>query len=293
MVSVSGQVSDAERTERSRIEGLPNVLVIGAMKAGTTTLHAWLSQHPDIAMSTIKEINYFVSDRTDRDPAWYAHHFDTRAPFRGESSTSYAKFPQRPGVAQRIHALIPDARLIYVLRDPIERTVSHYLHAVQRGREQRSLSDALAVLEDNLYVDPSRYYLQLEQYWPYYPPPRILLLTTSELHRSPRAALDRVTDFIGAERFPFDTERLENVSDRRGQDTALGRLMESYRAKRVGRRLPRSAVKLAKRLNVTMSRRIRQPELDPASRSRLREYLSDDVTRLRHTTGLSFEDWSL
>jgi Sulfotransferase domain len=293
MASAFGQASDGAQTERSSTEGLPNVLVIGAMKAGTTTLHAWLSQHPEIAMSTIKEINYFVSDRTDRDPAWYARHFDSRAPFRGESSTSYTKFPQRPGVPQRIHALLPDARLIYVLRDPIERTVSHYLHAVQRGREHRSLTEALAVLEDNLYVDPSRYHLQLEQYWPYYPPTRILLLTTSELHRSPGAALGRVTAFLGAEPFQFETERLENVSDRRGQDTALGRLIESYPAKRIGRRLPRSAVKLAKRLNVTMSRRIGRPGLDPASRIRLCEYLSDDVTRLRNATGLSFDDWSL
>ena len=293
MVRVSDQVSDAARTGRSSVEGLPNLLVIGAMKAGTTTLHAWLGQHPDIAMSTIKEINYFVSDRTDRNPAWYARHFDSQAPFRGESSTSYTKFPQRPGVPQRIHALVPDARLIYVLRDPIERTVSHYLHAVQRGREHRSLNDALAILENNQYVDPSRYYLQLEQYWPYYPSPRILLLTTSELHRDPAAALERVTAFVGAASFQFDTGRQENVSDRRGQDTALGRLMESYRAKRVGKRLPRSAVKLAKRLNVKLSRKVARPELDPESRSRLRDYLSDDVTRLRHVTGLSFEDWSL
>ena len=293
MVDAVRQASETAQIEAPSATGLPNFLVIGAMKAGTTTLHAWLDQHPDIAMSTIKETGYFVSKRTDHDPAWYARHFDSRAPFRGESTTSYTKFPERPGVPQRIHALLPDALLVYVLRDPIERTVSHFVHALQRGRERRSLSEALTVLEDNLYVDPSRYHLQLEQYWPYYPPERILLLTAEELRRAPQKALNEVTTFLGARPYDFDIDRHENVSSRRGQDGAVGRLIESYPAKRLGRRLPRSAVKLAKRLNVSISRQISRPTLDPASLGRLRAYLGDDVTRLRHTTGLSFEDWSL
>jgi hypothetical protein len=284
---------EAAPIERPSAANLPNFLVIGAMKAGTTTLHTWLGQHPDIGMSTIKETNYFVSARTDHDPAWYARHFDSGATFRAESSTSYTKFPQRPGVPQRIHALVPDALLVYVVRDPVERTVSHYLHAVQRGRERRSLSDALSVLTDNVYVDPSRYYMQLEQYWSYYPPERILVLKAEELHQEPQAALGRVTSFLGARPYEFDTERHENVSSRRGRAGALGRLIESYPAKRLGRRLPRSAVRLAKGLNVSLSRQMSRPTLDPASRSRLADYLGEDVIRLRHSTGLSFEDWSL
>lgn len=280
-------------TQPSSVTALPNFLVVGAMKAGTTTLHSWLGQHPDIGMSSIKEVSYFVSKWTDHDPSWYARHFDGRMRFRGESCTSYTKFPQRPGVPERMHALLPDALLVYVLRDPIERTVSHYLHALQRGREPRSLREALTVLEDNLYVDPSRYHLQLEQYWPYYPPERILLLTTEELHRAPQTALKRVTTFLGADPYDFDTDRQENVSSRRGQDGALGRMIESYRAKRLGRRLPRSAVTLAKRLNTSLSHQISRPTLDPESRDRLRAYLGEDVIRLRDTTGLSFADWSL
>jgi Sulfotransferase family len=289
MVTEVRNVQDAASIATS----LPNFLVIGAMKAGTTTLHTWLGQHPDIGMSTIKETNYFVSQRTGHDPAWYSRQFDGRAPFRAESSTSYTKFPQRRGVPERIHALLPDAKLVYILRDPIERTVSHYLHAVQRGRERRTLGEALAVLDDNVYVDPSRYHLQLEQYWPLYPPSRILVITAEELYRTPEDALDRVITFLGARPFRFDTERLENVSERRGKDTAAGRLIESYRAKRIGRHLPRGAVKLAKRVNARLSRRIDRPVLDAASRARLCDGLAEDVSRLRAATGQSFEDWSL
>jgi hypothetical protein len=102
-----------------------------------------------------------------------------------------------------------------------------------------------------------------------------------------------VTSFLGARPYEFDTERHENVSSRRGRAGALGRLIESYPAKRLGRRLPRSAVRLAKGLNVSLSRQMSRPTLDPASRSRLADYLGEDVIRLRHSTGLSFEDWSL
>ena len=128
---------------------------------------------------------------------------------------------------------------------------------------------------------------------PYYPPERILLLTTEELRRAPQTALARVTTFLGARPYDFDTDQHENVSSRRGQASALGRLIESYPAKRLGRRLPRSAVRLAKGLNVSLSRQMGRPTLDPESRSRLRAYLAEDVTRLRDTTGLAFADWSL
>ena len=272
---------------------LPNLVVIGAMKAGTTTLHTWLNQHPDIAMSSVKEINYFLAGPWERGVTWYARHFDPAAPLRGESSTSYTKFPQRTGVPERMATVIPDARLIYVLRDPVERTVSHYLHAAQRGRERRSLAQALSVLEDNVYVDPSRYHVQLRQYLPYFPLTQILILTTEELSREPGSTLARILTFLDARAFEFDAARLENVAARRGHDTAVGRVLESYRAKRIGRHMPRAAVNLAKRVNVRFSRKVARPTPDPRTRKRLAAYLADDVDRLRALTGQPFNDWSL
>jgi hypothetical protein len=272
---------------------LPNFVIIGAMKSATTTLHGWLNQHPDIAMSEVKEINFFLAGHWEQGIEWYARHFDPAALFRGESSTSYTKFPQRAGVPDRMHAVIPAAKLIYILRDPIERTVSHYFHAVQRGRERRSLSQALSVLEDNTYVDPSRYHFQLEQYLPHYPVTRILVLTTEELRHEPNQALQEILAFLDGPTFTFDTRRVENVAERRGQDTAVGRVLESYRAKRIGRHLPRSAVDLAKRLNVRLSRRVTRPTIDRHTRSRLESYLAGDVARLRALTGKQFERWSL
>lgn len=281
------------RSEATGTGALPNLVIIGAMKSATTSLHTWLSQHPDIAMSEVKELNFFLEGPWDRGIQWYARQFDPDAPFRGESSTSYTKFPQRPGVPERMHTVIPDAKLIYILRDPIERTVSHYFHAVQRGRERRSLAEAVSVLEDNPYVDPSRYHSQLEQYLPHYPQTRLLILAMEELSRQPDTVLARVLTFLGARGFTFDPRRPENEATRRGEDTAVGRVLESYRAKRIGRHLPRTARNFAKRVNARLSRRVARPTLDPPTRLRLESYLADDVARLRALTGEPFEGWSL
>lgn len=290
----SDPVTDAHRGMPAPDSGaLPNLVVIGGMKCGTTSLHMYLDQHPDIAMSRRKEISFFIEGHEDRGVGWYESHFDRTVAIRGESSPSYTKFPQRGGVPARMHALLPDAKLIYLLRDPIERTVSHYLHEFLRGRERRSLADALRSFSDNPYVDPSRYHMQLERYLAHYPLSQILILTTEELRDDRQEMLERAIDFIGAAPFRFDVLSEANVSERRGQSNRLGRLLESPRGKRLGRRLPRPAVELAKLVNTRLSKRVQRPTLDAGTRGELGAFLGSDVSRLRALTGLPFEDWSL
>jgi hypothetical protein len=272
---------------------LPNLVVIGAMKAGTTSLHTYLDQHPLIAMSAVKEIDFFVSVREDRGPGWYAAHFDPTATIRGESSTSYTKYPQRPGVPERMAELIPDARLIYLVRDPIERTVSHYIHARDRRRERRALRDALSSLEDNPYVDPSRYAMQLERYLACFPPSQILVLSSTQLRDDPPATLNKVCDFLAIPQFAFETSTRANVSERRGVANPVVGLLESYRLKRVGRALPRSWIRPAKALNARLSRRVEHPQLDDETRRRVADWLVEDAERFRRLTGQSFADWSV
>src|SRR4051794_21023487 len=104
---------------------LPNFFIIGAGKAGTTSLHAYLKLNPAIHMSKVKEPNFFTAPDPARphangqmtDPEQYRAMFVTDKPLRGESSTSYTLHPLRPGVPERIHALVPDARFVYLVRD--------------------------------------------------------------------------------------------------------------------------------------------------------------------------------
>lgn len=272
---------------------LPNLVVIGAMKCGTTSLHQYLGQHPDIAMSKVKEVNFFLEGHWGKGARWYESHFDGSATFRGESSTSYTKYPQRPGVPARMHSVLPDAKLIYILRDPIERTISHYLHAYHRSREERPLAEALRSLADNPYIDPSRYHMQLERYLDHYPLSQILVLTTEDLRENPALTLDRAVEFIGASPFRFEALGKANVSEQRGRNNPLGRLSETYRAKRFARRVPQPAIELVKFVNARLSRKVRRPRLDPDTRHTLTEFLREDVTRLRALTGYPLEKWSV
>ena len=291
---MAGQPLSVEGETFAPGEGaLPNLVVIGGMKCGTTSLHLYLDQHPDIAMSRPKEIHFFLERNAHRTVRWYEAHFDSSAPVRGESSPGYTKYPQRDGVPARMHGLIPDARLIYLLRDPIDRTVSHYLHEYLRNWEHRPLAEALRSFPDNPYVNASRYHMQLERYLQYYPLSQILILATEDLRDDPQATLRRVVDFVGVAPFEFDVLSKANVAERRGRSNRIGRLLESATAKRIGQHLPRPAVELGKLINARLSTKVERPTLDPEKRRELADYLREDVARLRALTGMAFDKWSL
>ncbi len=109
----------------------PDFIIIGAMKCGTSTLAAQLAAQPGVFMTTPKEPNFFSDDDVfARGPDWYASLFADAAPgdLKGEASTHYTKLPDYPDCAARLHAALPQARLIYLTRDPVERLISHYIH---------------------------------------------------------------------------------------------------------------------------------------------------------------------
>ena len=126
------------RRRRKRHAQLPNLIIIGGLKCGTTSIHHYLGLHPEIQMSKPKELNFFVEELNwDLGLDWYASRFDDRFKVRGESSPHYTNLPRFDGVAERIHANCPDARLLYMVRDPIKRILSHWVHATGAGYETR------------------------------------------------------------------------------------------------------------------------------------------------------------
>ena len=186
----------------------PNLFVIGAAKSGTTSLHYYLDQHPDVHMSREKEPNFFsFAHRTDspshvvRDPAAYQRLFDTTLPIRGEASVSYSFWPYPDGVPGRIHAAAPDARFIYVVRDPVDRAISHYRHRIVLGEEQRSLTEVVAKPDEptERYVAASSYATQLDQYLEYFSLSRILVLDQADMLRDRAALMRRCFEFLGVD----------------------------------------------------------------------------------------------
>lgn len=274
-------------------ERLPNLIVIGAMRCGTTTMHAALAAHPDISMSSHKELSFFVTGRRgnwDRGLEWYASWFAREAAVRGESSPKYTKAPIHEGVPERMHGVIPEARLIYMVRDPIARLISDFTVMVSHGWEKRALPDALAELEANKYVIPGLYAHQLSRYLPYFARERILVLPVEELDRSPDEVMGRIHRFLGLQ--PTPTQPIDrgpvNSSRFKGQPTRAGRATERVlgrRGARLLRKLPGA--------DGTLYQRVERPALDGETRARLLDVYAEDAAALRTLTGLPLADWSV
>ncbi len=290
---------------QNKLNLLPNLVIIGAMKSGTTSLHSYLDLHPQIFMSRIKELNFFVEEENwSRGLEWYKSNFEQPAQIIGESSPNYTKYPFFKGVAQRMHSLIPDAKLIYIVRDPIKRIVSHYIHRVADGLEKRSFTEALADdWQTNHVITSSQYYRQLEQYLEYYSPDRILVISLEDLARDsqPNAKAQGINTLRSVFQFlevdsDFQHEDFAQVLHSSGAKlkalTPLGASLSTL----PGGKLMQSAlfrIVGGARASRWLYRRIEQPVLDESLRQKLVDFLAEDVAKLRSFTGRSFADWSL
>lgn len=203
----------------SRTAPTPDFLIVGAMKAGTTTLYRDLCLHPEIYMPAEKEPETLV--RLGGDLARIAD--DYRSLFRfappnavkGEASTAYTKRPMHEGVAQRALQICgPDLRIVYLRRDPVKRIVSHYKHAVGLGETDLPFEEA--VEQDPLYVDISRYDWQIEPWLEAFGETAVLQLQFEDYIRDRRSVARKVCAHLGAdpERLPpVDEDAAFNASD--------------------------------------------------------------------------------
>ncbi|HYN88504.1 MAG TPA: sulfotransferase [Ardenticatenaceae bacterium] len=276
---------------------LPNLIIIGGMKCGTTSLHYYLGLHPQISMSKLKELDFFIEERNwRRGVEWYRSNFQGAASIYGESSTGYSAYPHYDGVPARMHSVVPDARLIYILRDPIERIVSQYVHNCSDRRDSGTIADVLNGPRKQYYIDRSKYYMQLEQYLRYFPLERILVITSEELYRHRLGTLRNIFRFLGVDD-SFVSERFSEVLHASAgmKRKNLARLLVTrIPGMDLLRRLPpdlRWRVDQAAYLPFTQ--KIERPEIDAALRQQLIDVLQDDVERLRDFTGRAFHEWSL
>jgi Sulfotransferase domain len=276
---------------------LPNLIVIGGQKCGTTSLHNYLAAHPQIAMSATKELDFFTSWGRRRGLDWYGRHFTEPAPVRGESSPAYTAWPHILGVPEAIAETLDDVRLIYLVRDPVERIVSEYLHAVGRGQESRTLAEVASDpgFEDSPYVAKSRYAMQLERYLRLFDRSRLLVLTQESLSRERLATMRTVFRFLGVnESFvsPRFARRYNKARDWRAGSGLVRRAraaLGEQRFERLSERVPRPARRLGDRM---LRRPIEVPELPDELHRRLVDLLAPDTARLAGLTGLDLGRWS-
>ena len=314
-VATPSSITPATRPPR------PDFLVIGAPKAGTTALHAALRQHPDVFTTSPKEPKHWLCDDAPP-PAWggpgdkhsqqewvwraddYARLFEG-APahqVRGESTPFYL---WSRSAHRRIAEALPDVRLVAVVRDPVDRAYSNWMHLWSDGLEpEADFRTAFGLEPERVragwapfwrYQELGRYGEQLAHLHRYVDPERILVLRYRDLVDSPRSAVDRVSRFLGIR---------EGMVDSIPADNARSFVQPGWRPRVIGP-VVRSGARLGQFAPPRVWRRwhpafirllddgsdAHRPPLDPAERHELLVSYADDIALLAELTGQDFSDW--
>lgn len=300
---------------------LPDVIVIGAGKCGTTSLHHYLGLHPQIGMSAFKEPDFFVLERNwSRGVDWYRSQFQGAALVHGEVSPKYTAYPELQGVPERLHQVVPNAKLIYIMRDPIARLVSHYMHRVSLRAESRTFEDVVAATPlvpcgpaardplqvrpegfvERLRVVPYRsiglYHMQIERYLQFFPLSSILFVTTEELQREPRQTMQTIFRFLAVDETFFSPQFMvrRNRAESNRCKNRFGTLLSGLNDVALVQRLPQGLREWVGRyIYLPFSSRVPTPSISESLRQSLVSVYHEDANRLRALTGRSFAEWSV
>jgi hypothetical protein len=285
---------------RGRVaQTLPTFIVIGAMKAGTTSLYHYLRNHEQVFMPKVKELDFFVAESNwSRGLDWYRQQFsgagDTQA--RGEASTLYTKYPVYQGVPERMACVVPDVRLVYLVRDPIVRMRSHYQHRVALGAETAPLE--VALLENPIYLACSRFAMQLERYLDHFPREQVHVVTSEALRGDRTNAMQAVYEFLGVDPSlapaALETE-FYRTSQRRSYPPAVyaARRFLKHHVPQAKRAKEAVDSVLARRRGMAADAGAPDVVISPQLHEQLAGLLRDDVARLRRYMGPEFDGWGL
>jgi hypothetical protein len=229
---------------------LPDFVIIGAQRSGTTSLYDYLLRHPQVIPAHKKEVHFYDLHHA-RGVEWYRANFPLRWQMRdgritGEATPNYLVYPQ---AAERLHAVTPNAKLIALLRNPVDRAHSAWRLRSMEGSETASFEEALAREMEQadtdvsdmrdprkvgrflrfLYLAKSRYPEQLERWWSLFARDQMLIVQSEELFTHPDKALGAIADFLAIERWQPDSFRTVNEAKPAPIDAALrARLVEYF-----------------------------------------------------------------
>ena len=290
---------------------LPDAVIIGAAKSGTTTLANHLAQHPNIFLCPFKEPEFFShDDNFARGLDWYCGLFERARDDQLciEASTAYSRSPQHPHTARRLHLHRPDAKLIYLMRHPVERAYSHFVHRYTKELYRDRPIDRTFeehVLEDPLCLDSSDYRLQIGKVLEYFPRSQLLFLFTHELATDEAATLRKVCDFLGLPATPFQDAAGIGTRHAETADFVQGRVRTAVTdrikavpgVKALLPLVPREAREAGYRclralgMGRRAARDLDPPRLSPRSRSLLLRRFHDSNRWVADLTGADLSRW--
>jgi len=279
----------------------PEVYLIGAQKAGTTTLAYLLCQHPNICIAKTKEPHYFTSN-SSKSLAWYQKQFlNHENTICIDASTSYSFAPlsvensqynnqQFQNIPQKIYSINPNAKFIYLLRDPIERTYSGYWHSFNTGREHRSFGEAIR--NDYFHLDVSNYYGQLSLWLEYFPLESFLFLLFEDMKNNSEQAAKKCFKFL-----EIDSENIKlNLQEHRNKTESVN--FVGRRFKRIFKELdysgfgfmaPSPVRKFIQELTINSNNSL--PKTSEKELVFLGKYFAEKNSNLANLTGLSLNKW--
>lgn len=284
----------------------PNLFIIGSMKSGTTSLHNYLSCHPDIYMADEKEPGYFVKELAfDEGPEWYMKLFE-KAPanvkYIGESSTHYTKLPTFKNAADRMYDYSPHAKLIYIMRDPVKRAISHYWFNTATSGRQYNKKFILenrdmwtAITNEPEYIAYGDYAMQLQPYIDLYGLDNIYTLTFEELIENPYLEVTKIFKWLSLRSLKQEEFKFEKFNatpkefDKAKGKGILHRLRNNNLWNTLSPYIPRSFRKALRNLAV------KKVKMEDASEPKVQEYLSrlyiPKIQELSSILNREFPEW--
>ncbi len=267
---------------------LPDFVIVGAMRCGTTSLYRYLGDHPDVTMAP-KELGFFT-EHFDRGLGWYETQFDAKpAQLRGEATADYLA---RDSAMQRLASTAPHAKLIASLRNPVERAWSHYLLLRERGKETRSfaaaLDDELARIATDgpeargaIYTLHGLYDVHLQRALALYPRDRLLVSVFERMAADPASSYQSMCRFLGID--------ADYVPQRLGKPINRYVTFRSLRVRDRTKALPSPIGRIVARLNTR--RHTQPPTLPPSERERLQEFYAPRIARVEQLMGQPLPEW--
>ena len=292
----------------------PDFFLVGAMKAGTTSLHSYLSAHPEISMSDPKEPGYFSrDDRFKKGADWYQSHFASASVDQiwGDSSTCYSRRPIYQNSADRIYEVNPNAKILYIVRDPVLRAYSHYKHRMEEAviSDGKTMTYKEFLLSDDEILISGKYYYQIKKYYDLFGPRNVHICNFDDLIKDPITVMGYVYRFLDVKAdLPAGKVAIRNNSSGSSLlDSAANKTIDTYRhnlmvnflvnlmpvkIRRNGRNYMKSALRSSDKFRrKSLSSIDFLPTPDAEDVDFLANYYRDDLVSLKNIVDIDMSAW--
>lgn len=274
----------------------PDIVVIGAMRCATTSLYEILRAHPDFEVTKVKECDFFLPNEFEEGIEAFKK-LITRSDLPiVDVSPNYSKLYQWPGTAKRIFKTNPDAKLIYIVRDPIARSISAYNALYLSGHHLPKPEQVVPNCTENEVLSGSMYATHLKAFLKYWDPSNITIVDYDKLVSNPEEAVEEMMNSAG---FKCDRKGIQSI--RTNDSIGLRRRPKSWAhlrntgfGRRARRMLPQPMLERVKSMVFSVTpNQAPPPTFSSSARTKIGAYLKSDTNEFRELTGRTFDHWSI